>query len=308
MANSEGLRIGVTLPLIDVGGAPETVRQFAQAAEDLGYHHLAAPDHVLGVNADSRPDWDPRRNTSADLFHDPFVLFGFLAGCTSRIGFSTQVMILPQRETVLVAKQAASLDVLCGGRFRFGVGVGWNPVEYVALNQDFSNRGQRSEEQVEVMRALWVEPHVTFKGRWHDIDDAGINPLPLARSIPLWFGGHQDVTLKRIAKWGAGWIMLAYPQGEVADEAFAKLQHFVEEAGRDPVDVGIEVWVSTAEGGRDDWKRAAEDWARSGVTHVTLNTVFGRMHHKRIPEKTLDSHLRAMEAYWHAVSDLAEGG
>ena len=307
MAKTEDLKIGVTLPLTDVGGAPETVSRFAEAAEDLGYHHLAAPDHVLGVNVESRPDWDADRNTSADLFHDPFVLFGFLAGRTTRIEFSTQVLILPQRQTALVAKQAASLDVLSGGRFRFGVGVGWNPVEYVGLNEDFSNRGARSEEQVEVMRALWAEPHVTFKGRWHDIDDAGINPLPLGRSIPLWFGGHQDVTLKRIAKWGAGWIMLAYPQGAAADDAFAKLKRFTEEAGRDPAEVGIEVWVSTAEGGPDDWKRAAEGWARSGVTHVTLNNTFGRMHHERIPQKTLDAHLYAMEAYWQAVGDLAGG-
>lgn len=311
MAAIEGLKFGVTLPLIDVGGAPETVRRFAQAAEEIGYHHLAAPDHVLGVNAASRPAWDPGRNTSADLFHDPFVLFGFLAGCTTRIGFSTQVLILPQRQTALVAKQAASLDVLSGGRFRFGIGLGWNPVEYTALNEDFSNRGRRSEEQVEVMQALWAEPHVTFKGRWHEIDDAGINPLPLGRdlplgcAIPLWFGGHQDVTLRRIAKWGAGWIMIAHPQGEVADAEFAKLRRYLEEAGRDPAEVGIEVWVSTAEGGPSDWKRAAAAWAESGVTHVTLNTVYARNHHKRIPEKTLDAHLQAMEAYWRAVGDLA---
>jgi probable F420-dependent oxidoreductase len=305
MVASDGLKFGVTLPLIDVGGAPETARRFAQAAEELGYHHLAAPDHVLGVNTASRPDWDAGRNTSADLFHDPFVLFGFLAGCTTRIGFSTQVMILPQRQTALVAKQAASLDVLSGGRFRFGIGIGWNPVEYIALNEDFSNRGRRSEEQVEVMQALWAEPHVTFKGRWHGIEDAGINPLPLGRAIPLWFGGHEDVTLRRIAKWGAGWIMLAYPLGEAADLEFAKLRRYVEEAGRDPTEVGIEVWVSTAEGGPDDWKRAAEAWARSGVSHVTLNSAYDRYHHKRIPENTLDAHLRAMETYWQAVGDLA---
>jgi probable F420-dependent oxidoreductase len=305
MAATDGLKFGTTLPLIDVGGAPETVRRYAQEAEALGYHHLAAPDHVLGVNTASRSDWDPGRNTSADLFHDPFVLFGFLAGCTTRIEFSTQVMILPQRQTALVAKQAASLDVLSGGRFRFGIGVGWNPVEYVGLNEDFSNRGRRSEEQVEVMQALWAEPHVSFKGRWHEIDDAGINPLPPGRAIPLWFGGHEDVTLRRIAKWGEGWIMLAYPQGAAAEAEFAKLKRYVEAAGRDPAEVGIEVWVSTAEGGPDDWKRAAEAWAKSGVTHVTLNTVFGRYHNKRIAGTTLDAHLAAMEAYWRAVGDLA---
>ena len=139
------------------------------------------------------------------------MLFGFLSACTRAIEFSTQVMILPQRQTALVAKQAASLDVLSGGRFRFGIGVGWNPVEYVGLNEDFRNRGRRQEEQVEVMQKLWAEPHVTFKGQWHTIEDAGINPLPPRRRIPLWFGGHEDVTLRRIAKWGDGWIMLAHP-------------------------------------------------------------------------------------------------
>jgi alkanesulfonate monooxygenase SsuD/methylene tetrahydromethanopterin reductase-like flavin-dependent oxidoreductase (luciferase family) len=144
----------------------------SRTAEEIGYQDLAAPDHVLGVNVASRPDWGDR-NTSADLFHDPFVLFGFLANCTRNIEFSTQVLILAQRQAVLVAKQAASLDVLCGGRFRLGVGVGWNPVEFVGLNENFRNRGRRSEEQVEVMQALWAEPHVTFAGKYHTIEDAG---------------------------------------------------------------------------------------------------------------------------------------
>ena len=177
------MKLGITLPLTDIQGDPATVRDFAQAAEGLGYHHLGAPDHVLGVNVASRPDWGTR-NTSKDFFHDPFVMFGFLSACTKTIEFSTQVMILAQRQTALVAKQAASLDVLSGGRFRFGIGVGWNPVEYVGLNENFHNRGKRSEEQVQVLRALWAEPHVTFTGQWHTIDDAGINPLPTRRTYP----------------------------------------------------------------------------------------------------------------------------
>jgi len=168
------MKLGVCLPLIDVavGGDPAAIREFAQTAEEIGYQDLAAPDHVLGVNIASRPDWGDR-NTSADLFHDPFVLFGFLANCTRNIEFSTQVLILAQRQAVLVAKQAASLDVLCAGRFRLGVGVGWNPVEFTGLNENFRNRGRRSEEQVEVMQALWAEPHVTFAGKYHRIEDAG---------------------------------------------------------------------------------------------------------------------------------------
>ena len=253
------MKLGISLPLVDINGDPATVRDFAQTAEEMGFHHLAAPDHVLGVNVASRPDWGDR-NTSKDFFHDPFVLFGFLSACTQKIEFSTQVLILPQRQTVLVAKQAASLDVLSGGRFRFGVGVGWNPVEFVGLNENFHDRGKRQEEQVRVMQALWAEPHVVFKGKWHSIEDAGINPLPTRRTIPVWFGGHADATLRRIAKMGDGWMMLAHPKGPEAETAFATLRRYVEDEGRDPNAIGLEVWVSTGEGGPEDWRKEFRYW------------------------------------------------
>ena len=297
------MKLGIALPLIDTGGDPSTVRDFAQAAEGLGYDHLAAPDHVLGVNVASRPDWG-QRNTSKDFFHDPFVMFGFLSACTAKIEFSTQVMILPQRQTALVAKQAASLDVLSGGRFRFGIGIGWNPVEYVGLNENFRNRGKRSEEQVELMLKLWAEPHVSFKGQWHTIEDAGINPLPTHRKIPLWFGGHEDATLQRIARWGDGWIMLAHPVGAAADAQFDKLRGYLKAAGRDPQAIGLEVWVSTGEGGPDDWRRQFLDWKQAGVTHVTVNSTYNRGPHKRITGRSLAQHLAAMTAYRGAVADL----
>lgn len=298
------MKLGVTLPLIDIQGDPVTVRDFAQAAEALGYDHIGVPDHVLGVNVATRPGWG-NRNTSADCIHDPFVLFGFLAACTSRIELSTQVLILPQRQTALVAKQAASLDVLSGGRFRFGVGIGWNKVEFTGLNESFANRGKRSEEQVRVLKELWAQPHVTFKGEWHHIDDAGINPLPARRTIPLWFGGHEDVTLRRIAKWGDGWIMLAHPLGDKARAEFAKLKSYVVEAGRNPGDVGIEVWTSTARGGIDDWRRDVSDWKAAGVTHITLNSTYGRdNHHARIPGRSIADHMEAMHQYRTAVADL----
>jgi probable F420-dependent oxidoreductase len=297
------MKLGISLPLTDIHGEPATVRDFAQAAEGLGYHHLVAPDHVLGVNVASRPDWGVR-NTSQDYFHDPFVMFGFLSACTRAIEFSTQVLILAQRQAVLVAKQAACLDVLSGGRFRFGVGIGWNPVEFVGLNENFGNRGKRSEEQIEVMKALWAEPHVTFKGEWHTIDDAGINPLPSRRSIPLWFGGHVDATLRRTAKWGDGWMMLAHPRGTEAEAAFAKLRSYVEQAGRDPSTVGIEVWVSTADGGPGDWRDEFAYWKSVGVTHVTLNCTHNRGPHRRIAGRAMVDHLDAMKQYHAAVADL----
>ena len=299
------INFGITVPVVDVGGDAETLRRFAKEAENIGYHHLAATDHVIGVNAASRPDWDIARNTSDDFFHDPFVLFAFLALCATRITFATQIMILPQRKTVLTAKQAASLDVISGSRFRFGIGIGWNEIEFDALNENFTNRGRRSEEQVELMRALWAERHVRFDGKWHHVDDAGINPLPLNRTIPLWFGGHADVVLRRIAKWGDGWIMLSHKPGEAAADDFAKLKHYAQEVGRDPNGIGIEVWTSTANGQPDDWKRTAAQWAELGVTHITLNNVYGRYHHKRIAETSLDAHMRAMENYWAAVEEFA---
>ena len=298
------MHLGVALPLGDIGGAPATVRDFALLAEEIGFHDLMLADHVLGVNVASRPDWGTR-NTSADLFHDPFVAFGFLAGICQRIHFSTQVLILAQRQTVLVAKQAASVDVLSGGRFRLGVGVGWNEVEFVGLNENFHNRGRRSEEQVQVMQQLWAAPHVTFKGKYHTIDDAGINPLPINGRIPVWFGGHMDVTLQRIAKWGDGWMMLALPAGPEAVAEFDKLRRLTEAEGRDPHSIGLEVWVSTAVGDEADWRREFEFWKNAGVTHVTLNSTFNRYHHTRIPERTWAAHVDAMRRWHAAVADLA---
>jgi probable F420-dependent oxidoreductase len=299
------MKLGVAIPVIDqeVGGDPAALREFAQAAEEIGYQDLSAPDHVLGVNVASRPDWDGR-NTSADLFQDPFMLFSFLAGCTRNIEFSTQVLILAQRQTVLVAKQAACLDVLCGGRFRFGIGVGWNPVEFVGLNENFHNRGRRSEEQVEVMKALWAEPHVTFHGKYHTIEDAGINPLPLRRSIPIWYGGHADVTLQRVVKWGDGWMPLSYGPGEEARTAFDTLRAMAEAAGRDPATIGIDTRTTVGIGAEAEWRETVRFWKSCGVTHLTLGTYSGRGHLRRIDGRSLSDHLVAIKRYWNAVADL----
>jgi len=300
---SRPIQLNATMSLSDMGGDAGTIRAFAQAVEGLGYDGIGVPDHVLGVNVQSRPDWG-KRNTSADLFHDPFVLFGFLSACTERVELSTQVLILAQRQSTLVAKQAASLAVLSGGRLRLGVGIGWNPVEFIGLGEDFTNRGRRSEEQVEVIQALWRDPHVDFNGQWHRIEDAGINPLPPGGHIPLWFGGHAEATLRRIAKWGDGWIMLAYPAGDEALEAFDTLRTFVSAEGRNADDVGIEVWTSIGQGTEDDWRKEFEFWKAAGVTHITLNNSFARYGHERMPGRTLAHHLDAVARYWRAVSDL----
>lgn len=300
---ADRMQLGFALPLVDVGGEPGVAGTIAQRAEAIGYDYLAAPDHMLGVNAASRPDWGVR-NTSADLFHDPFVLFGFLAGCTERVGFSTEVMILPQRQTALAAKQAASLDILSGGRFRFGIGIGWNPVEFTGLNENFHNRGRRSEEQVEVMAALWAEPHVTFAGRWHKIEDAGINPRPAGGRVPLWFGGHADVTLRRVARSGDGWMMLSYPPGDDALKAFATLERYCLEAGRAPGVVRISVRTSAGQGGPEDWRREAGFWKQAGVSHLTLHNAYSRQHHRPIADHSLGAHLGALARYYEAVADV----
>ena len=174
-------------PQTEIGEDPIAIRDYAQAAEELGYRHLLIYDHVLGASTVNRPDWRGPY-TSDTLFHEPFVLFGYLAGLTQRIELVTGVIILPQRQTALVAKQAAEIDVLSGGRLRLGVGIGWNEVEYQALGEDFHNRGARMEEQIDVLRALWTQPVVSFAGRWHQIEAAGIKPLPIQRPIPIWIG------------------------------------------------------------------------------------------------------------------------
>jgi probable F420-dependent oxidoreductase len=296
------MHLGASLPVGDIGTDPIVLRDYAQAAEGLGYEYLVAPDHVLGANPDTYKG-DQRIGTSQTPYHDPFVLFGYLAGCTSRIGFAAGVLILAQRQAVLVAKQAASLDVLCGGRFRLGIGVGWNEIEFTALNENFHNRGARSEEQVQVMQALWANRHVAFKGKWHTIDDAGINPRPPSGKVPLWFGGHAEATFRRTAKYGDGFMPLAFPPDDTALAAFDKLRGLIRAEGRDPADVGIEVWVSPGAGDEDDWRKEMAFWRRAGVTHATAHTTFPGGHHKRIAGRTVADHLSAITRFKAAVAD-----
>ena len=214
------------------------------------------------------------------------------------------MLILAQRQAVLVAKQAASLDVLCGGRFRLGIGVGWNEVEFIGLNENFHNRGRRSAEQVRVMQALWAEPHVNFDGEFHRIEDAGINPRPASGRVPIWYGGHAEATFRRCARYGDGFMPLAYPPGEAASAAFEKLRALTREAGRDPAALGIEVWVSPGVGGPEDWRREIQFWKAAGVTHLTAHTTYASNHHKRIAGRSAAEHLAAITRYREVVADL----
>jgi probable F420-dependent oxidoreductase len=265
------MHIGVTFPQTEITADPMAVRDYAQAADGLSYSHILAYDHVLGADITARPDWRGPYNHRT-LFHEPFVLFAYLAGITQRIEFVTGVIILPQRQTALVAKQAAEVDVLSGGRLRLGIGVGWNEVEYQALNENFADRGRRSEEQIAVLRALFTEDSVTFHGRWHHIEAAGINPLPVQRPIPIWLGGGADATMRRIAKIGDGWFPQLPPndQGKIAIE---RLHTYAREAGRDPAAIGIEARINVGQGKPEDWLQAVEAWKSLGATHLAINTM-----------------------------------
>src|SRR3712207_5049701 len=199
------MRLGAIFPQLESGADPVAIRDYAQAVEGMGYDHILIYDHVLGADTASRPNWRGPY-TAQSLFHEPFVLYGYFAAVTERVELVTDVIILPQRQTALVAKQAAEIDVLSGGRLRLGVGIGWNEVEYEALGESFRNRGARSEEQIEVLRLLWTQEVVDFQGRWHTITAAGINPLPVRRPIPLWIGGTAEPVLRRIGRLGDGWF------------------------------------------------------------------------------------------------------
>ena len=298
------MQLGALVPFNDIGGDPSVVRDFAQNLEALDYDFLEAPDHVLGGNPASNAGTDARAAIASGMYHDPFVLLGFLSAATTKLAFSTGVLIVAQRQTALVAKQAACLDVLSGGRFRLGIGVGWNPIEFTGLNETFHNRGRRSEEQAQVMQALWAQPHVTFKGRYHTIDDAGINPRPTSGRVPLWYGGHHEHTLPRIAKWGDGWMPNAYPPDQSALDIFAQLRRLTEQAGRDPGAVGIEVWTSCGDSGEADWRREIAFWKQAGVSHICLTTTFNNRHHHRIAGRSLNDHMAAIKRYRDAIGDL----
>jgi len=285
------MRIGVTFPQNEITADPIAVRDYAQAAEGLGYTHLLAYDHVVGADITNRPDWRGPY-TTASLFHEPFVLFGYLAGLTTHLEFVPGVIILPQRQTALVAKQAAEVDVLTGGQFRLGIGIGWNEVEYEALNEDFRNRGKRSEEQIAVLRALFTDEVVTFHGKWHHIEAAGLNPMPVQRPIPIWIGGSSEATLKRVGEMGDGWFPQR-PPDDTAREMIEKMREYARAAGRDPSAIGFEARVSIAGTTPDEWARQVEGWRAIGATHLSVNTMKAGLHS---PQEHIDAIRRFKEA------------
>jgi probable F420-dependent oxidoreductase len=267
------VRVGVVFPQTEIGDDPGGVREFAQAVQELGYDHLLAYDHVLGADISGRADW-PGPYTSEHQFHEILVLFGYLAGVVPGLELVAGVLVLPQRQTALVAKQAAEVDILTGGRLRLGVGLGWNFVEFEALGEDFHNRGRRAEEQIEVMRRLWTEPVVEFDGRYHRVPHAGINPLPVQRPIPIWIGGSAEQAIRRAARIADGF----FPQRPLDGDWPATMERFrgwVEEAGRDANEIGIEWRIDASAGTQDDWRAQAEERKALGATHLSIQTMRG---------------------------------
>jgi len=282
------MRVGAAFPSYGIPADPIAIRDFAQAVEDMGFDHLVVFDHVLGANIANRDPW-PGPYTYEHKFHEPMVLFGYLSALTTRIELVSAVLILPQRQAVLVAKQAAEVDILSGGRLRLGVGIGWNPVEYESLNMNFRDRGRRSEEQIEVMRRLWTNELVSFHGKEHTIEDAGLNPLPVQRPIPVWIGAAARPALERVARIADGWFPL-FDADEKSAGRIQRMRGMVEAAGRDPNAFGVDGRIMLSEGTPDDWIRQTKIWRESGASHLTVRTF------DREPNVTTD-HIGMLRRY-----------
>ena len=290
------MQVGAVFPQLEIGTDPDAIATYARTVEDLGYHHLVIFDHVLGADANRPGGWTGVYDHHS-MFHEPFVLYGYLAAITTRLRLATAVIVLPQRQTALIAKQAAEVDVLSRGRLTLGVGIGWNEVEYEALGQSFTNRGRRIEEQIAVLRALWTQEVVDFKGRWHRIDRAGLSPLPVQRPIPIWMGGGWDrqkrainePVARRIAKIADGWYaqIPTNDDGRAGMEAFRRL---LQEEGRDPAKFPVEARLPAAKSGAEEWKRGIEMVRQMGMTSVELNTMGAGY-------RSLDEHLDALRRF-----------
>ena len=265
----DGVDIGVVFPQTEIGHDAGGVRAYAEAIAELGYSHVLAYDHVLGADPSVHPDWQGPYDLHSS-FYEPLVLFGFLAGFTS-LGVVTGILIAPQRQTALIAKQAATVDVLTGGKLRLGLGIGWNKVEYDALGKDFSDRGRRLEEQIGLLRRLLTEESVTFDGRYEHILGAGVCPLPPQRPIPIWVGASSRPALRRAGRLADGWFPLVVP-GHGLEEAVEEVRAGAEEAGRDPSSLGMEGRVN-AGAGPDDLVKHLDRWRAAGATHLSVNTM-----------------------------------
>jgi probable F420-dependent oxidoreductase len=289
------VKIGVVFPQTEIGADAGAVRAYAQRVAELGYTHVLAYDHVLGADPAVHQGWDGPYDVRT-TFHEPLVLFGYLAALTP-LELVPGVIILPQRQTALVAKQAAEVDLLTGGRFRLGVGLGWNAVEYEALGKDFSDRGRRMAEQVSLLRRLWTEPAVTFAGEYERVTGAGLAPLPVQRPIPIWFGAQSGPAYVRAGQLGDGWFPQV-PPGPRLDEARAVVERAAAEAGRDPSALGMEGRVSWREGGLPTLTEHVRRWREAGASHVSVNTMGAGL-------ASVDDHLAVLSVAAEALGVAA---
>lgn len=265
------MQIGAIFPSLEIGSDPSAIQDYAQAVEALGYQHLLIVEHILGfARGDFIGSFGPM--THETPFHEPLVLLGFMAGCTQRIEFVTGVLVLPMRETILVAKQAAEVDILSRGRLRLGIGVGWIPPEFAALNQEYATRGARSVEQIAIMRALWTEQSVTFHGRWHHLEAAGIAPKPVQQPIPIWLGGGSEQTLRRAARLADGWLPIGAPN-EIAQAKIGRLRGYLAEAGRAEAAFGIHALPLVSAAAEPVWLAQVSGWRAIGATHLSVHTM-----------------------------------
>jgi probable F420-dependent oxidoreductase len=288
------VRIGVVFPQTELGGDVGAVRAYGEGVEELGFTHVLAYDHVVGADPAVHRGWAGPYDVRT-TFHEPFVLFGYLAALTS-LELVTGIIILPQRQTVLAAKQAAEVDLLTRGRFRFGVGLGWNRVEYEALDKDFSNRGERLDEQVALMRRLWTEEAVTHDGVHERVTGAGLAPLPVQRPIPVWFGAVAERALRRVGRLGDGWFPQV-PPGDRLEESRAIVRNAAVDAGRDPDALGMEGRISWGEGDVDKLTRQAGKWRDARATHLAVNTMGAAL-------GSVDDHLAALAKASDALGPL----
>ena len=288
------MRIGVVFPQTELGGDVGAVRAYGQGVAELGFTHVLAYDHVVGADPAVYPGWDGPYDLHT-TFHEPFVMFGYLAALTS-LEFVTGIIIAPQRQTALLAKQAAEVDLLAAGRFRLGLGIGWNRVEYEALGQEFRTRGRRLDEQISLLRRLWTEESVTFDGQFDHIKGAGLAPLPVQRPIPLWLGAQSPVAYRRVGRAADGWFPQISPGPELT-EAQSIIAAAAAEAGRDPGSIGMDGRVSW----RGDIDLLADrlgQWQRVGATHLSVNTMGAGL-------STVDEHLSALTTIASVVKDFS---
>jgi probable F420-dependent oxidoreductase len=289
------MHIGVVFPQTEIGADVGAVRAYALRVAELGYRHVMAYDHVVGADPAVHTGWQGPYDVTT-TFHEPFVLFGYMAAITD-LEMVTGIIILPQRQTALVAKQAAEVDLLTQGRFRLGIGLGWNAVEYEALGQDFTSRGRRAEEQVDLLRRLWTEPSVTYRGSFDTVTAAGLAPLPVQRPIPVWFGAQSERAYRRAGRLADGWFPQVRPGPEL-DEARQVVEQAAVAAGRDPARLGMEGRVSWR-GSPETLAEHAASWRDAGATHVSVNTMGAGL-------RTVDDHLRALEAAAEVLKPLGE--